>query len=59
MLDNKIETIECSYFLRNLDIVRKRRKSETTNKFIPPPKPPEDRCWREGCEPPKPKNFNN
>lgn len=63
MLDSKIETIECSYFLYNLDIVRKRRKlevSNTTNKVIPPPpKPPEDRYLREGCEPPKPKNYKD
>lgn len=62
MLDCKIETIECSYFLHNLDIARKRRKSEvsnTTNKIIPPPppKPPEYRRWREGCEPPKPRSH--
>lgn len=61
VLGGEIETIECSYFLYNLDIVRKRRKSETTNttnKIIPPsPKPPEERRLREGCEPPKPRSH--
>ena len=61
MLTSEIETIECSYFLYNLDIVRKRRKLEVsniTNKVIPP-KPPESRFLKEGKEPPKPKNFND